>query len=323
MRSQSLPTLSLLLSVAVLLVTNTTQAQQAGLFGSESADLPSSTSAAGNTAQAAPNPVAKHDVEPATPTISKATTTIQLGYAVEALTNLLDQNRQSKNRQAEAHTLGALATAYGELRQQQKAVETFQAALAIWKELGNNAAEASTLAHIGDTYRDWGFPQQSLPYYRDALKLYPTTNQKTEEAAVINNLGLAYFGLHDRKKCLTNFNQALDSYRAMHDRQGEASTLTNIASAYSFLVHDQHKAIDYFQQAITTLELLDNKSQEANALELMGIVWMKLDKPDTAVQTFQRALFLYSRIGDARGKASVLKYLKSAGGETIASASTY
>ena len=60
--------------------------------------------------------------------------------------------------------------AYNALHQQQRAVETFQSALDIWRELGDKNGEGTTLAHIGDVYREWGFPDQAIRFYRDALK---------------------------------------------------------------------------------------------------------------------------------------------------------
>jgi tetratricopeptide (TPR) repeat protein len=132
---------------------------------------------------------------------------------------------------------------------------------------------------------------------------------------------LAYFALRDKKKCLEYLNQALADYRGKQDRQGEAFTLTNLASAYGFLVNDSLKSIDYFQQAITQLELLNDRASEANALQLMGAAWIKLQNPDMAVQSFNRALFLYSRLGNAQGEASVRRQLSALGEpEAIASA---
>jgi hypothetical protein len=54
----------------------------------------------------------------------------------------------------------------------------------------------------------------------------------------------------------------------------------------------------------------------------MGAVWLKLKKEDMAVQSFQRSLFLYSRLGDGPGEASVLKQLRTVS-ELQASASTH
>ncbi len=93
-----------------------------------------------------------------------------------------------------------------------------------------------------------------------------------------------------------------------------------------FLVNDPQKALDYFQQAITKLELLNDRANEANTLELMGDVWVKLQKREMAVQSFQRSLFLYSRLGNTEGEASVRKQLRTAtdpeaGGSPLSQAS--
>jgi tetratricopeptide (TPR) repeat protein len=234
---------------------------------------------------------------------------MQIKLSLEALNEVLERYRQSDNREAEAHILGAIASSYSALREQQKAVEVYQAELNLWRALGDKKNEATTLAHIGDVYREWSFPDQAIHFYRDALKTYPASTAKTELAAVFNNLGLAYFALHDKKKCLENLDQSLAVYRAAQDRQGEARTLTNLASTYGFMLNDPHKAIDYFQDAVTRLELLNDRPTEASALQLMGNVWLKLQKQDMAIQSFQRALFLFERVGNVQGEVSVRKQL--------------
>ena len=322
MRRQSLPALSLLLASATLFVTpGISQAQPSGGASNEPAD-PHSSSAAANASALTSNRSAKDDAPPAFDGSSKSVTTMQLEFSLEALNGVLDRYRREGNRQAEALTLGAIANSYRALHQHQKAAEILQSELAIWRKIGDKVDEATTLAHIGDVYREWGFPEQAALFYRDALKPHPGATDKSEEAAVLNNLGLAYFALDDRKKCLKYLDQALDDYRARQDRQGEALTLTNLGSLYGFRINDLHKALDYFQQAITELELLNDRSTEANVLELAGGVWLKLQKEDMAVQSFQRALFLYGRLGDAQGQASVLKQLKTVS-ELQASASTH
>ena len=41
----------------------------------------------------------------------------------------------------------------------------------------------------------------------------------------------------------------------------------------------------------------------------MAGVWLKLQKHDMAVESYHRALFLYQRIGNAQGEASVRRQL--------------
>ena len=102
---------------------------------------------------------------------------------------MLEQYRQVGNRSAEARALGAIASSYNAIRQQQKAIEVFQAELNLWIALGDEKDEATALAHIGDVYRGWGFFDKAIHFYRDALK---TSTDKLEQAAILNNLGLAY-----------------------------------------------------------------------------------------------------------------------------------
>ncbi len=313
MRLQSLPALSLLFASLLLFVTSTLlQAQPSGGAPNEPTDPPAASSA----------PLSlKTDVTPDIPVDAKPTMVRQTGLPLDELNRVLEKYRKSGNREAEGHTLGAIAGSYRALHQQQKALELYQLALTIWRDIGDKDDEATTLAHIGDVYREWGFHEQAIHLYRDALKVYPASTDKSELAAVFNNLGLAYFGLHDKKKCLENLDHALAEYRAKQDRQGEASVLTNLGSAYAFLGNDPHKALDYFQEAVTKLELLNDRSSEANAFQVMGLVWLKLQNHDMAVQSFQRALFLFGRTGNAQGEVSVRKQLKAiTETETIASA---
>lgn len=239
--------------------------------------------------------------------------------ALGALNALVEQFRKAGNRQAEANALCAIANSYNALHQQQKSIDYFRLALAIWRELGNKESEATTLAHIGDVYRGWGFPDQSNHFYRDALAVYPATDIK-ERAATLNNLGLTYFAVRDKKKCLESLNAALTSYRAIGDRHGEALTLSNLAAFYTYLGNDPQKALALFQDAVTKLEFFDDHENEANALDSMGVLWLNLGKPEMASLTFQHAIALYRGVGDVQGEASVRKHMRALGQpENIAS----
>jgi tetratricopeptide (TPR) repeat protein len=321
MRPQSIPALPLFFSfVSVFVTPCILHAQPSGGVSDEPTGPVASSGAAHGLPFRSPSTSRSDDGSLPLPTAPATTSTTQIKSSLDVLNGVLERSRQVGNREAEAHTLGAIASSYNALRQQQKAVEVFQAELNLWGALGDKKNEATTLAHIGDVYREWGFPDRAIHFYRDALKANPDSTDKTEHAAVLNNLGLAYFALHDKKKCLEYLDESLAAYRAAQDRQGEARALTNLGSTYGFLINDPLKSLDYFQQAVTQLELLNDRSTEASALELMGVVWLKLQKQETAVQSFQRALFLYERIGNTQGEASVRRQLSAVSdAEAIAS----
>lgn len=319
MRQQSLPPLTLCFAVSLVFVTPCKlHAQPSRVALDETTDPTAPLSSPNGSTSNPAAPSLSEDGSDFLPGTSKTVSAMQINSSIEALNRLLAQYRQVGNRSAEARALGAIASSYNAIRQQQKAIEVFQAELNLWIALGDKKNEATTLAHIGDVYRGWGFFDKAIHFYRDALK---TSTDKLEQAAILNNLGLAFFALRDKKKCVEYLDQSLTAYRAIQSRTGEARTLTNLGSTYGFLINDSHKAIDYFQEAITKLELVNDRSTEADALELMGCVWIKLQKQDMAVQSFQRALFLYERAGNVKGMASVRKQLSAlSDGEAIASA---
>jgi tetratricopeptide (TPR) repeat protein len=232
--------------------------------------------------------------------------------SLDTLNSLLQHDRQSGYRQAEANILAAMSVSHAALHQPERAIKDLQDALVIWRELGNIQGQALTTAHIGDLYRRWGFPETANRFYRDALNLYPRKDSG-ERATTLNNLGLGYFALRDKKKCFDNLNEALASYRALGDRRGEARTLVNLGAGYNFLANDPEKALGVFQEAITELQLLDDRSAEANALDNLGVVWIKLHKPEMASLSFQRAIALYQKSGDTKGEAAVRKHMKVLG----------
>ncbi|WP_348261121.1 tetratricopeptide repeat protein [Telmatobacter sp. DSM 110680] len=322
MRSQSIPALPLLFALASLFVTPwMLNAQPSGGVTGDPTDPVISSRAANSLPSNLASGTTGSDRSLPQPGDSATIATTQVKLSLKALNDLLEEYRKTGDRPSEAHTLGAIASSYNALHQQQKAVQLFQAELNLWCALDDKKNEATTLAHLGDVYREWGFPDQAIHFYREALKTDPDPGGKLEQAAIFNNLGLAYFALRDKKKCLEYLDQSLAIYRAAQNPLGQARALTNLGSTYGFLINDPHKAIDYFQEAVTRLELLNDRSTEANALELMGGVWLKLQMQDMAVESYHRALFLFERIGDAQGEASVRKQLSAVGdNDSIASA---
>jgi tetratricopeptide (TPR) repeat protein len=235
-----------------------------------------------------------------------------LQSVLSSLETLLAQTRRTGDRKAEANLLGAIANSYKALGQQQRAIEQFQAARAIWHEIGDRGHEATTVAHVGDVYREWGFPEQANRSYHDALSLYLPTD-KAGRGATLNNLGLTYFSLNDRKKCIESLNESLLIFRELHDRRGEALAVANLGTAYVFLANDQVKAVELFQQAVTMLETLDDRVSEAGVLDKMGVAWHNLGKSEMAGLSFQHAIELLHQAGDTQGEASVRKHMRTLG----------
>jgi tetratricopeptide (TPR) repeat protein len=237
-------------------------------------------------------------------------TAARLHATLDDLAKMLDQFRQNGNRHEEANVLCATANAYRDLHEQQRSLESFHSALVLWRAIGDKRRQAETLSQIGDVYREWGFPDRAVPFYRQSLAIFSATNDAAAEAEAMNGLGVAYLSLRDKKRSLDYFNRALVAYEARHDRLGEARAMSNLGATYFSLVHDPMKAITTLQEALTRLEVLNDTANEANALEIMGMAWKSLGKPEVASIELRRALMIFHQIGSAEGENSIRRQLE-------------
>ena len=243
----------------------------------------------------------------------------QLRPAVEVLTSVLEQYKKSGNRDAQASTLCALGSSYNAAGQRQKAIEEYQQALALYREIGDKTGEVKALSHLGDAYRGWGFPGMAVRFYREALQGYSQVDDRPGRAIALNNLGVTYLSLRDKKKSLEFLNLALAAYHEAGDSHGEALAFINIGAVDTMLAHDPEKALEMLQQAVSKLEPMNDRGNQADAFEMMGVVWSGLRKQELAEANFKRALGIYRELHDAKGEASVLKQMRSRGvGEDVA-----
>ena len=102
----------------------------------------------------------------------------------------------------EALTLNDMGPAYAGLGQKQKALEAYNQALAIWRELGNRQGEALTINNIGRLYRDLGQHQTALDYYNQALPIWREVGNRSGEALALSDIGRAYADLGQPAKAL-------------------------------------------------------------------------------------------------------------------------
>ncbi len=93
------------------------------------------------------------------------------------------------NRQGEALTLEDIGCLYRDLSQHQTALDYYNQALPIWREVGNRSGEALALSDIGRAYADLGQPQRALDYASQALPIFRDTGSRRGEAMTLNNMG--------------------------------------------------------------------------------------------------------------------------------------
>jgi CHAT domain-containing protein/Tfp pilus assembly protein PilF len=244
--------------------------------------------------------------------VSKANRTSESGrYRIE-LTDLREPAGADRNRiAAESSFFAAVADDQsGDKEKGTEAVQEYQRAASLWRELKDGYAEALCLHRIARLYGIHGDNQQALDYYGQALPLRRAVGDRAGEAETLTLIGALYRNLGDNRKALDYYGQALPLRRAVGDRAGEAWTLNGLAIVNSVL-GEKRKALDYFGQALPLFTGIGDRVGEAGTLNNIGLVYWDLGEGGKALDYFGRALPLRRVVGDRLGEAATLKNIGS------------
>ena len=78
----------------------------------------------------------------------------------------------------------------------------------------NLSGEANALNNIGGTYNAFGETRRALDPFQQALAIHRQMGNRKGEATTLNNMGTAYSRLGDGERALELYKQALPAFRA-------------------------------------------------------------------------------------------------------------
>jgi len=98
---------------------------------------------------------------------------------------------------------------YDALGERRRALETYERALLIIREVGDRAHEAGALNNIGAVYDGLGERRRALEYYEQALPISHEVGDRANEGRALNNMGWIYLAEGDLAQAQTHLEQAL------------------------------------------------------------------------------------------------------------------
>ncbi|MCL1466340.1 CHAT domain-containing protein [Argonema galeatum] len=232
----------------------------------------------------------------------------QFRAALQSWQQALTIYREIGDRQGEANSLGNLGNAYDSLGQYQVAIDYHQQSLAIEREIGSRQGEANSLGSLGLAYQSLGQYQVAIDYHQQYLAIAREIGSRQGEANSLGNLGLAYRSLGQYQVAIDYLQQTLAIAREIGYRQGEAISLGNLGNAYDSLGQYQ-VAIDYLQQYLAIAREIGYRQGEANSLGSLGIAYDSLGQYQVAIDYHQQSLAIAREIGDRQGEAGSLNNL--------------
>ncbi|PSB39854.1 hypothetical protein C7B67_29220 [filamentous cyanobacterium Phorm 6] len=199
----------------------------------------------------------------------------QFREALQSWEQALTIYREIGNRQGEAASLGNLGLAYNSIGQYQKAIKFYEQSLDIDRKIGNREGEAISLGNLGIAYQSLEQYQRAIKFYKQYLEISRKIGFRQGEADSLGNLGIAYQSLEQLAKAIKFYKQSLEIKREIIDRQGEANSLGNLGTAYQWL-GQLAKAIKFYKQSLEIKREIGDRKGEANSLANLGYSFLKI-----------------------------------------------
>lgn len=232
-------------------------------------------------------------------------TQTSLKAAIETWEEALQLYRQVGDRPGEAETLLGLGLVYNLLGNRQQAIDSYKQAIPVYQAARDKGGEALSLYRIGKINFNLGDYQRSLDYYKQALPIYRAIADNSGIARTFNDMGAVYEPLGEYQRSLDHYNQALSFWRKANNANGEATTLNNIGLIYDTL-GEYDRSLDYYNRALPLYEAAENKTGIARVRNNIGLYYDASDKQEQALESYNLALALWQELGDIRGQATTL-----------------
>lgn len=211
----------------------------------------------------------------------------------------------------QAANLGSLGLAYHALGEVRRALDLYQQAVFIAREIGERQGEGVWLGNLGSAYRDLGQPEQAIGIYTQALDIARETGDRRREGVWLGDLGSACHDLGHFEQATELYEQALAIYREIGDRRREGSELGNLGNTCRALGLI-NQAITFYETALLISREVGDRWAEGVHLGRLGVACRHLGQFRQALEFHEEALFIARSIGHRRVEGRQLGYLGTA-----------
>jgi len=159
-----------------------------------------------------------------------------------------------------------------------------------------------------------GRPQEALDKFQQALAIFREVKAPAGVANSLNNIGeVNLYSLGKYDDALKFFSQALAIRQEISDKEGEWISLDFMGELYSAR-NQLSQAIEAYQQALTIIRKLRSASSSDSALQTserirlsnIGGIYFRMGQFDKALETYQQALSIHRESRDIIGEAQTL-----------------
>lgn len=193
----------------------------------------------------------------------------------------------------------------------ESALDKYNQALVIFRQVGARAGEGNSLNYIGEVYLSLGKYDRALDYFQQALVIFKTLGKLPEFDRASEGYTLQYLGeVYDRKRdydrALASYQQALTIYQELikikkGDRDSllssEEYTLNPMGAIY-FKLGNYKQSLKIYKQLSAIYQQRDDRIGEVQNLNNLGVTYANLSEYGQALAAYQEALTKIQLISD-------------------------
>ena len=215
--------------------------------------------------------------------------------AIEHYTSANRLARQAGWKDGEALSLSDFGLVYSELGQLQRAADHFAQALALWRGAGDQGGQAANLGNLGDVYWEMGRPEVATKHLVQALALYRELGSQGGRIAALTTLGEASLDLGQLERARSHLSEALALAQDLGNRYVQAYGMLALAKVDRDAGHPP--ALELAQAALALAREISEPRIQADALNTLASIQLRLARPESAADRHQQALEVARQTG--------------------------
>lgn len=174
-----------------------------------------------------------------------------------------------------------------------QALQKFQTAQELYKQVGEKRDEANANRGIGRSYLNLNNRNEALKAYEKALKLFEEIPRKIGAAIVLTEIGFIYFNSSDKAEfeiAFANFKKAEELLSEINDDFLEIKDLKRIVfvdiAEFYYRVGNNNKAVECFKKSLTIAQEIDKKEEQSYVLYKLGLILQESTVAEEKIQAF-------------------------------------
>jgi len=199
-----------------------------------------------------------------------------------------------------ARNYAGRGTIYTRNGEYDKAKELYKSSIAILTENGNEEALADTYFRFGKHYFFVNDDKAASDYYGQSLEIYEDLNNKKGISDVMYWMGVLYNAMGDEEKTLKYYFDSRAIKEEIQDIRGLSHSNLSLGALH-WQKENYVKAMDYYRQSLAGYRSLGDKSSMARVYNNMGLVYEDWKKLDSALVYHKKSLELHSELNSIIG----------------------